>query len=295
MVKRRREDLNSDENGGKWVRGTSTLPKVFNNPSSSKLKLTWNGNNQPDGPDTHPNLFAESMGVLMTSSHRFDWTKYWEQRKVEMINYGYGTRLRISMDSWELDESKKETTLGRIASDEFRNKKTKWKKNLYSRYTTYEECIAHKPEQLSQQEWVISERNKRNRSKQIAKHTSGRKGFPEMRAQIIREEGAPPSQGDFFVLSHTSQKTNDALDRQSREYIEKMKELAGRDENGNQQPLSDEIYRQVMPRERHGRVRLMGRGATPTSYFGSQASSHGTTFDRVVELENEMAEIRRVA
>ncbi|KAF9605219.1 hypothetical protein IFM89_014332 [Coptis chinensis] len=62
----------------------------------------------------------------------------------------------------------------------------------------------------------------------------------------IREEGAPPSQGDFFVLSHTSRKTNDALDGQSREYIEKMKELAGRDENGNQQPLSDEIYRQVM-------------------------------------------------
>ncbi|KAF9587909.1 hypothetical protein IFM89_006163 [Coptis chinensis] len=161
------------------------------------------------------------------------------------------------------------------------------------------EYISHKPEQTittrmgqscavqdSPEHQVISERNKRNRSKQIAKHTSGEK---------IREEGAPPSQGDFFVLSHTSRKTNDALDGQSREYIEKMKELAGRDENGNQQPLSDEIYRQVMPRERHGRVRLMGRGVTPTSYFGSQASSHGTTSDRVAKLENEMAEMRRVA
>ncbi|KAF9606983.1 hypothetical protein IFM89_030402 [Coptis chinensis] len=300
MVKRRREDPNGDENGGKWVRGTSTLPKVFNNPSSSKLKLTWNGNNQPDGPDTHPSLFAESIGVLMTSSHRFDWTKYWEQQGGDDKLWLWNTL----KDSWELDESKKETTLGRIASDEFRNKKTKWKKNFYSRYTTYEERIAHKPEHLSQQEWVNlvqlwdspeHQRNKRNRSKQIAKHTSGRKGFPEMRAQIIREEGAPPSQGDFFVLSHTSRKTNDALDGQSREYMEKMKELAGRDENGNQQPLSDEIYRQVMPRERHGRVRLMGRGVTPTSYFGSQASSHGTTSDRVAELENEMAEMRRVA
>ncbi|KAF9588828.1 hypothetical protein IFM89_016440 [Coptis chinensis] len=248
MVKRRREDPNGDENGGKWVRGTSTLPKVFNNPSSSKLKLTWNGNNQPDGPDTHPNLFAESMGVLMTSSYRIDLIGLnIGSNKVEMINYGYGTRLRISM--------------------------------------------------------VISQRNKRNRSKQIAKHTSGRKDWLIRNKSNnnlivsgqIREEGAPPSQGDFFVLSHTSRKTNDALDRQSREYIEKMKELAGRDENGNQQPLSDEIYRQVMPRERHGCVRLMGRGVTPTSYFGSQASSHGTTFDRVVELENEMAEMRRVA
>ncbi|KAF9591937.1 hypothetical protein IFM89_010295 [Coptis chinensis] len=236
MVKRRREDPNGDENGGKWVRGTSTLPKVFNNPSSSKLKLTWNGNNQPDGPDTHLSLFAESMGVLMTSSHQFDWTKYWEQQ-------GGDDKL--------------------------------WLWNTLK---------------------VISERNKRNRSKQIAKHTSGRKGFPEMRAQIIREEGAPLSQGDFFVLSHTSRKTNNALDGQSREYIvRKNEKLAGRDENGNQQPHSNEIYRQVMPCERHGRVRLMGRAVTRTSYFGSQASSHGTTYDRVVELENEMAEMRRVA
>ncbi|KAF9588992.1 hypothetical protein IFM89_017671 [Coptis chinensis] len=181
--------------------------------------------------------------------------------KVEMINYGYGTRLRIR---GSLMRARKKLLWVELPSDEFRNKKTKWKKNFYSRLpTTYEERISTNRKQLSQQEWVnlvqcrivIFERNKRNRSKQIAKHTSGRKGFPEMRAQIIREEGAPPSQGDFFVLSHTSRKTNDALDGQSREYVKKMKELAGRDENGNQQPLSDEIYRQVMPRERHGRVR----------------------------------------
>ncbi|KAF9593826.1 hypothetical protein IFM89_025611 [Coptis chinensis] len=231
--------------GGKWVRGTSTLPKVFNNPSSSKLKLTWNGNNQPDGPDTHPSLFVESMGVLMTSSHRFDWTKYWEQQGGDDKLWLWNTL----KDSRELDKSKKETTLGQIASDEFRNKKTKWKKNFYSRYMTYEERIVHKPEQLSQQEWVNLVQ------------------FWDSPEHQIREEGAPPSQGDFFVLSHTSRKTNDALDGQSRE--KKMKELAGRDENGNQQPFSDEIYRQVMPRERHGRVRLMGRGVTPTSYFGS--------------------------
>ncbi|KAF9608674.1 hypothetical protein IFM89_010458 [Coptis chinensis] len=50
-----------------------------------------------------------------------------------------------------------------------------------------------------------------------------------------------------------------------------------------------------MPRERHGRVSLIGRGVTPTSYFGSQASSHGTISDRVAESENEMAEMQRVA
>ncbi|KAL5711254.1 hypothetical protein ACHQM5_021729 [Ranunculus cassubicifolius] len=41
-----------------------------------------------------------------------------------------------------------------------------------------------------------------------------------------------------------------------------MKEKAGRDENGQQQPLTDEVYTEVMPNERYGRVRMMGRGVT---------------------------------
>ncbi|KAF9604757.1 hypothetical protein IFM89_010259 [Coptis chinensis] len=61
-----------------------------------------------------------------------------------------------------------------------------------------------------------------------------------------------------------------------------MKDLAGIDEHGTQLPLSDEIYREVMPPERHGRVRLKGRGVTPTSYFGSRLSSD----NRVNDLES---------
>lgn len=72
-----------------------------------------------------------------------------------------------------------------------------------------------------------------------------------------------------------------------------MKDLAGRDEHGTQLPLTDEIYREVMPPERHGRVRLMGRGVTPTNYFGSRLSSDSS--NRVNDLENQVAEMKRVA
>ncbi|KAF9610180.1 hypothetical protein IFM89_020689 [Coptis chinensis] len=89
MVKRFREDPNGDE----W--GTSTLPKVFDQPNGSKLEL----------------------------------------------------------DKWELDETGR-SPLWLDFGDEFRNKKSKWKRNFYTRYATYEERISHRPEQLSQQEWV---------------------------------------------------------------------------------------------------------------------------------------------
>ncbi|PIA33771.1 hypothetical protein AQUCO_04000081v1 [Aquilegia coerulea] len=73
-----------------------------------------------------------------------------------------------------------------------------------------------------------------------------------------------------------------------------MTELAGRDEHGTEQSISDDVYYQVMLRDRHGRVRLMGRGVTPTSYFGSRTtSSNHNGAHRIEILENEIGEIRR--
>ncbi|KAF9598268.1 hypothetical protein IFM89_026099 [Coptis chinensis] len=235
------------------LRGTSTLPKVFDQPNGSKLELVWKGR-QPVGPQKHPSLFSKSLGVLMVTSRRFDWTKNWELQDVGDKEWLWDN----IKDKWELDETWKEPTLGLIFGDEFKNKKSKWKMNFYSRYATYEERISHRPEQLSQREWV-----------QLVEFWD----TPEHQSQ---EVVAPHFLGDLFVRTHTSSQTHDVVGDQSREYtacnsliLDKMKDLAGIDEHGTQLPLSDEIYREVMPPEWHGRVRLNGRGVTPTNYFGS--------------------------
>ncbi|KAF9610165.1 hypothetical protein IFM89_020602 [Coptis chinensis] len=88
-----------------------------------------------------------------------------------------------------------------------------------------------------------------------------------------KEAGTPPSLGDLFMRTHTSSQTHNTLDDQSREYI------------------VYEIYREVMPLERHGRVRLKGQGVTPTSYFGSRLSSD----NHVNDLGSQLAEMQRVA
>ncbi|KAF9600171.1 hypothetical protein IFM89_004995 [Coptis chinensis] len=146
---------------------------------------------------------------------------------------------KLELDKWELDETRR-SPLWLDFGGEFRNKKSKWKKNFYTRYATYEERISHRPEQLSQQEWVqlmefwdtsehqaISKCNRANRAKQIAKHAAGRISFPQ--------------------------------------------------------------FEEIM--KWHGRVRLKGRGVTPTSYFGSRLSSD----NRVNDLESQLAEMQRVA
>ncbi|KAF9610127.1 hypothetical protein IFM89_019992 [Coptis chinensis] len=244
MVKLRREDPNGDESAlgmctaGKWVRGTSTLPKVFDQPKGSKLELRWK-DKQPVGPRKHPSLFSESIGLLIATARRFDWTKNWELQDGGHKQWLWDT----IKESWELEETWKDPTLGPIFEDEFRNKKSKWKRNFYTRYTTYEERLSHRTPQLSPEEWV-----------QLVEFWD----TPEHQSE---EAGAPPSLGDLFVRTHTSLKTHDALDDQLRDYIDKMKELVGRDEEGTQQPLTNEIYRQVMPPERHGHVAEMQRVA----------------------------------
>ncbi|KAF9589909.1 hypothetical protein IFM89_029525 [Coptis chinensis] len=92
----------------------------------------------------------ESLGVLMATSRRFDWTKNWELQDVGDKEWLWDN----IKDKWELDETRKEPTLALISGDEFINKKSKWKRNFYTRYATYEERISHRPKQLSQQEWV---------------------------------------------------------------------------------------------------------------------------------------------
>ncbi|KAF5195176.1 hypothetical protein FRX31_015239 [Thalictrum thalictroides] len=66
-----------------------------------------------------------------------------------------------------------------------------------------------------------------------------------------------------------------------------MAELTGRDEHGAENSINDDIYYQVMPLDRHRRVRQQGRGVTPSS------SNHNGAALRIEQLENELAEMRR--
>ncbi|KAL5730834.1 hypothetical protein ACHQM5_003624 [Ranunculus cassubicifolius] len=307
MCKRLRKDC--DEHGNqteKWVRGPKTLAKVFEQPPGSKLPLFWNGRTQPVGPEEHPSLYSETIGFLLTRERRFVWTKTWAEQE-ERPKEWLWTTLK---DYWEVDNDKKDFTLGKISRVEFRNKKSKWKSSSYTPYGTYEERLSKKPEQLSQSEWIalirhwdtpeqqaIAERNSKNRAKHIAKHTTGRIRFPQSREKMTVEEDGAPSQGEFFKETHISPRTHGPIDELSREYI--MNDQVGRDENGAQQPVTDEIYWPVAPTERDGRVQLMGLGVTPTDFFGPQATSSTSTHidgeNRIQELQLQMAEMKRIS
>lgn len=68
-----------------------------------------------------------------------------------------------------------------------------------------------------------------------------------------------------------------------------MKERAGTDAEGNPNPITDEHYYEVMPRDKHGRVMGMGPGVLPSKYYGSRGYySHGNTSNEIEELKQDL-------
>ncbi|KAF9609966.1 hypothetical protein IFM89_019522 [Coptis chinensis] len=204
---------------------------------------------QPVGPRKHPSLFSESLGVLMATSHRFDWTKNWELQDVGDKEWLWDN----IKDKWELDKTRKEPTLALISGDEFRNKKSKWKRNFYTCYATYEERISHRPEQLSQQEWVqlmefwdtpehqaISKCNRANRAKQIAKHAAGRISFPQF--EEIMGRGVTPTSLLWLRLS-SDNRVNDLKSR-----LAEMQRVAQEKEEERRLEI-EEIKRQAQEKD----------------------------------------------
>nr|XP_009793031.1 PREDICTED: uncharacterized protein LOC104239957 [Nicotiana sylvestris] len=90
---------------------------------------------------------------------------------------------------------------------------------LYSKYSTNKERLSHQPEDVELEDWkyliqyfgspefkVVSERNKRNREKQITKHACGTKSFAEVeeytRNPITGELDTPDK---VLEIQHTRQ------------------------------------------------------------------------------------------
>lgn len=71
--------------------------------------------------------------------------------------------------------------------------------------------------------------------------------------------------------------------------IKEMQERAGIDAEGNPNPITDEHYYEVMPRDKHGWVMGMGPGVLPSKYYGSRSSySRGNTSNEIELLKQDL-------
>ncbi|XP_055830842.1 uncharacterized protein LOC129899859 [Solanum dulcamara] len=92
--------------------------------------------------------------------------------------------------------------------------------NSYSAYDTDEERLSHRPEDVELEDWkylvkyfgsekfkVVSERNKKNREKQITKHSCGTRSFAEV-DERNPESGEKDTPDKVWEIQHTRKKDN---------------------------------------------------------------------------------------
>ncbi|WOK98814.1 hypothetical protein Cni_G07526 [Canna indica] len=126
----------------------------------------------------------------------------------------------------------------------------------------------------------ICAQNKENRGKQVLPHYTGSKSYVVIRAEQAEmdPEHREPTSWKMFCIAHT--KSDASLNSTpAQEIVDKFKALA-QESDSSTPTTEDEIYRQIVRPEKHGRTRGYGLGPTPTTVFG--------TTPRRVELASQL-------
>ncbi|XP_052208359.1 uncharacterized protein LOC127812082 [Diospyros lotus] len=112
--------------------------------------------------------------------------------------------------------------------------------------------------------------------------TTGTRSFARVRAEQAEILGHEPSAWEMFKVTY-KKKDGSMVDSTSKEIVDKIQSLVTQraEEEPSQAIDENEIFSEVMGRERHGRIRGYGFGPTPSSILGKIPSHH----ELVTELE----------
>nr|CAD1829984.1 unnamed protein product [Ananas comosus var. bracteatus] len=163
----------------------------------------------------------------------------------------------------------------------------------------------NRPERIPRDQWTTlvsfwnsekvkkrSEKNRENRGKRKMPHTAGSKSFARLTAEKTKDR-AEPSRAHIFIETHKPCKDGRPIDNESLGKVnlimEKIEKLSNSTEHNDQGHVAWEgdIYSQVIGEERHGQVRGLGLGPTPTSLWspGSLYQSSSKDFEKIKETD----------
>ncbi|XP_043816088.1 uncharacterized protein LOC122724623 [Manihot esculenta] len=145
----------------------------------------------------------------------------------------------------------------------------------------------------------LSEINKANAKKKKNAHTCGRKSFARKKFEMIDENGQVPDRLTLYEETH-KRKDGTYIDDEVRQLIEKARALISersQDASIDSSELNEQVFQEVMGEEHNGRVRGVGLGPTPTSYYGrKRARNESSDFvqsKKIEFLEKQLEEVTK--
>ncbi|KAH7845113.1 hypothetical protein Vadar_033102 [Vaccinium darrowii] len=258
--------------------------------TGKKLEVVLDTDNQPIG-DTGA-ILQSQLGILARNGN-FAPLTYTDWRAPQLTPYKERIWNEVK-DNTNVPEVFKHNCLMSV-SKKWRDWKDYLKIHYYDTYETDEERLNNCPERVNPDQWSIlvkfwggqcakerSDTNLANREFQTMGHTSGRKAHCRVRAELAKEKGVEPNEVDriaVFEKTHTKSDGN-PVDKASEAAIVRLKEGMSQVPESLQSPtFKEEVFREVLGQDKHGRVRTYGLGACPSQVFG-------TRFTRSQELRD---------
>ncbi|KAF7800907.1 uncharacterized protein G2W53_044595 [Senna tora] len=221
--------------------------------------------------------------------------------------YGQAMCLKVK-EKFEILDDRRALAMDTFVIDTLQRLFRAWKNRLHTHYKMFptdQERLDNRPTDVTPEDWnwlvehyssdtfkVSSERNKRNRAKQVIRHTSGPRSFAEVE-ELTRDPatGEKATPDAVWEIQHTH-KTNGGrvwLDPKSKEIHGRLKELVCQQKD-NQHPLTgDEILEFVLG-EKLGYVRGKGYGKKPITKRARQQIDVEASVSSAIEIQEERVE-----
>ncbi|KAB1223173.1 hypothetical protein CJ030_MR2G006078 [Morella rubra] len=270
------------------VRGGTRMTDVWNLKEDELIPVQFNGNGQPLGNEG--GIFNKFTGCVARVANQIpldaaDW------RKVP---------LSIKEDCWSLMTKRftiPEPPLGDIVKswflkdlgEKWRNYKCSLKQKFFDEAFTPQYVKNNAPTDVNLEQfcklvdfWFSdagrhrSHAGKQNRSLQTTVHTAGSKSFARYAHELEKEKQVPINRADLYKAVHM-RSDGSPINPDVAEKIRRMEEI-GLNDSGSSQTSNEfrvdgsigwspsDRYAQVIGPERHGRIRGVGLGPTPSSH-----------------------------
>ncbi|XP_077232834.1 uncharacterized protein LOC143872124 isoform X2 [Tasmannia lanceolata] len=275
-------------------RGPTYCKDTWGRPRSQRKRVVFNKFGQPVGKIGKK--FTNFLGTVARLGAKlpidqFDWSQVPNEKKEDAWE--------VVQDYYDVDEMHKSWTLSNIG--------TKWKDwKCYLRKAYFDPGFPCTDDRVIGDQWTglcahwqsspaqkRSITNKANRSKQVMMHTNGTQSFACKRYDLEKGSGKVRSRPELFKLTHTK-KNGKIVDKASEDPIKKFTqyEMEHPESSSSNVAISrDDAFAHFIGSERHGRVRMMGFGTTPTDCFGP--SPNRMDYRRMIEEErNDKEQIR---
>ncbi|WJX39788.1 hypothetical protein P8452_27303 [Trifolium repens] len=130
---------------------------------------------------------------------------------------------------------------------------------------------------LSPDTMAKADKNALNRQKQRIPHTLGTRSLARTKDIMEQRDGRSYNRGDMYEISHTKRNGSYVNDeaRQKNEELQKERQTSS----------DNEAFVTVFGKERHGYVRGMGLGPTPSQINGSSCRPSGSTFSSTADAK----------